>query len=99
VTTPEAEAVEVQFNVNELVRVRLTEYGRKVLREQHDELRRTFPNLSAYAEPRTDADGFTSFQLWSLMESLGPYCGLACPLPFETTIRLTVTPPKEADRE
>ena len=31
-------------------------------------------------------DGYVKFQLWSLMDKLGKYCGLCCEMPFDTVI-------------
>jgi hypothetical protein len=29
-----------------------------------------------YTPPETDADGYSKFQMWELMEQFGSYCGL-----------------------
>ena len=77
-----------QLNVNSTVKVRLTNYGKAVLEEQHNELwsslgvRNQFP----YIPKKEDENGFVEFQLWELMGKLGKECDLGGELAFETTI-------------
>lgn len=54
----------IQFNINNSVKVRLTDYGRDILRQKLD-LRHSFE--------RVDAQGYTKFQLWELMNIFGSY--------------------------
>lgn len=77
-----------QFNINSTVKVKLTEYGKQMLERDHIEFWGARGQLDKfpYKPPKTDADGYTKFQLWSLMEKFGKYCGLGCKLPFETVI-------------
>jgi hypothetical protein len=78
----------VDFNVNETVRVKLTERGLQTLRERHDEIARQYPAFGSFKPPKTDADGWSEFQLWSLMRSLGPHILMGGPTLFETTIQI-----------
>jgi hypothetical protein len=49
----------MKFNVNDEVKVRLTDYGRKLLRRQHDELYSRYGlHDTGYIEPTQDADGY-----------------------------------------
>ncbi len=77
----------MRFNVNEYVKVRLTDRGREILRQ-----RRTALGLDAL-EIRED-DGWSQWQLWELMSIFGPHIYLGTyPLPFETDIEIvTLTP-------
>lgn len=79
------------FNINETVRVKLTETGIAELRRQHEELKALFPTVREFTPPETDTDGWSKHQLWSLMQALGHLCVMGCALPFETTIDI----PKE----
>jgi hypothetical protein len=78
----------IPFNVNHNVRVKLNDRGLAELKRQHDELRRRVPTLDPWKPPATDEDGFSRFQLWDLMKSLGHLCVLGMEPPFETTIRI-----------
>lgn len=76
----------VPFNINENVRVRLKDRGHAILKARHDDLLRRWPQASDYVPPKVDADGWSQFQLWSLMEIFGPHMFLGGDPPFETTI-------------
>jgi hypothetical protein len=87
-----------QFNVNEWVKVKLTEQGLAILKSQHDELRRDFPKLKPWKPPAVDAEGYSKFQLWELMNRFGESVSIGCKLPFETMIRLTIEPIVDHDK-
>jgi hypothetical protein len=80
-----------KFNINHNVKVKLTNVGRKIHRDQHDELygrlRRTPGAMPfEYTSPREDADGWSTWQLWVLMETFGNHMGMGAEVPFETEI-------------
>lgn len=77
-----------RFNINESVRVRLTDVGRAILAQQAEDLRKSFPKLKPYVPKQEDAEGYVRFSMWSLMQELGPYVSMGTPLPFETEIIL-----------
>lgn len=79
----------VKFNVNQYISVRLTDYGREYLRLRFVELEERY-NLDLEYTPPVEVDGWSTFQLWELMESFGPIIGLGAKLPFETEIILEV---------
>jgi repressor LexA len=74
------------FNVNGYVWVKLTPAGLKILENAHNWLRASFPNLPEFTPPETDSDGFTKYQLWSLMNDFGQYMRLGGKIPFETEV-------------
>lgn len=76
----------MKLNVNVQVKVRLTDIGINILRAKHDELKKTFNRLGDFKSPPVDADGYSSFQLWGLMQTFGPHMGLGFNVPFETDI-------------
>lgn len=78
----------MEFNINEYVSVKLNDIGRQILRNRHAELKARFPKLPDYTEPEVDADGYTKFRLWHLMDVFGSQTKLGMELPFETTIRI-----------
>lgn len=88
-----AERERFEININESVRVKLTELGRRALERQHAEfLASTRAERPAYEPPEEDAEGWSEWQLWCLMQDLGHHCGLGRPLPFETTIQVAARP-------
>ena len=82
------------INVNGKDRVRLTDKGREILREQHENLYRALRDPGAptweYVPPTEDADGWSEWQLWDLMSRFGPYIHLGFDPPFETNIRIVL---------
>ena len=70
-----------QINVNQIVRVKLTEYGIDVFKEYYS-------HFSRQATPLMDKDGYTTFQLWEIMQLYGPHMEMANPkgVPFNTEI-------------
>jgi hypothetical protein len=71
------------FNINDYVKVRLTDKGMKVLADHYGgEIPEWFVN---YME-----DGWTKFQLWDLASIFGENLYNGCTLPFETNILIEV---------
>ena len=80
----------MKFNINDSVRVRLTDHGRAILLQaQLDNLERGRPACLS-ALPTEDADGWSKWQLWDLMQTFGNWMGVGKKIPFETTIDLVV---------
>ncbi|MGG3307336.1 hypothetical protein ABER23_07905 [Paenibacillus lautus] len=81
-----------QVNLNEYVKVKLTDHGISILKKERAELNKRFAErgLTGFGEyePKVDEDGYTSFQLWDLMQRLGPHISIGCQLPFETNVIL-----------
>lgn len=68
----------MKININDTVRVKLTDTGRAMLVEQ---------DMRAYKLP--EADGYTEFHLWELMQVFGSAMFHGNPnLPFETNMEL-----------
>jgi len=79
----------IKFNINQTVRVKLTEHGRRIHR-QFRELNARLPlkGTFKYTPPKEDEEGWSRWQLWELMERFGEHCGMCKTLPFETEIEL-----------
>lgn len=76
------------MNMNEYCWVKLTTFGRAIHRNEFDELNAHYPKAGLhYIPPETNADGWSRFQLWSLMHLYGKhvYNG-QMDLPFGTEI-------------
>ncbi len=74
------------LNMNAKVKVKLTEYGLQVLRENHRVLYATYGRVLPYTEPLVDAEGYCSFQFWVLFQEFGGSIRLGSEPPFETMI-------------
>ena len=79
----------VTVNINDKVQVKLTDFGREVHRQDHEfycaDMGIPYPALEV------DADGFSSFHHWELMQIFGRHLfNGATDLPFETEIRIEV---------
>jgi hypothetical protein len=70
--------MKITININDRVRVRLTEAGRVVYRK-------FFTDLKCQA-PIIPPDGVIEDPLWSIMNIFGPYSYMGCQMPFETEI-------------
>lgn len=83
------------FNINEEVMVRLTDAGRKELERQAEEFRQAVPDMGSYTPRKEDSEGFSTFQLWVLMETFGHMLGMTADVPFETDIKFNIKQPTE----
>lgn len=77
----------VKININHTVRVKLTDLGRELHRKDHKDFwtANGRPDMK-YFPPVTDADGWSRFQLWSLMQYFGKHLSLGVVLPFDPEI-------------
>lgn len=79
----------VAVNVNKNVRVKLTDRGREIHRQNFDKFLALCPGFPyAYRQPEEDADGWSNWHIWELMSEFGNQMHMGMPLPFETTIEL-----------
>jgi len=73
----------VKFNCNNSVWVKLTDHGRQILEQQDYELLQRFPL-------KENEDGFSQWQLWSLMRHFGAHMGMAEPNCFDLDILIEI---------
>lgn len=77
-----------KFNVNQQVKVKLTEKGIKILKEKHDSLNEHIISRGGTPlgefELRLDEDGYYRTQLWCLMHDFGKHMFIGTDNPFET---------------
>ena len=77
----------MRFNINNYVRVRLTDRGRSIHREWYEKISKQYPpDCLSYRPPTEDEEGWSRWQLWDLMNIFGPSCMNGCIIPFETEI-------------
>lgn len=70
--------------------VKLTDFGKKKLHEQHNELFHNNKEIIPYKE-MPEKDGWSKWQLWDLMERLGKYCHLGMDnQPFLPSIKIII---------
>lgn len=76
------------FNMNDRVRVKLTPEGRAALEADWTLLNMRMPcNVRhQYVPPQEDANGYSEWFFWVLMQSLGHHITHGGPLMFETTL-------------
>ena len=82
--------MEIEFNVNDYVKVKLNQKGLNELQRQHYELSKVFPSLHEFRLPKTDQDGYSKWQLHSLMNTFGHMMTLGNEVPFDTVIKIEV---------
>lgn len=74
----------VSLNLNEYVRVRLTQRAREHHHRRHQEAFAAYPvGRFPYSPPREDADGWSRWQLHELMRCFGDLVSLGSDSPFE----------------
>lgn len=76
----------MKFNVNEMVKVKLTSAGLEELKRQHEDLKQSTGYKGEFSEPTVDEDGYSLWQLWVLMSTFGHMMINGGDVPFETEI-------------
>lgn len=72
---------QLHLSLNDNVKVKLTPRGVQRYIESYTELGCPPPSL-----PQPDSEGYTSFQLWTLMNTFGPATYMGMPLMFERNL-------------
>lgn len=80
--------IEVVFNLNDWVKVKLNEQGRKLLYQNYVSLWQGRKPPYAFSLPKEDEEGWSKWQLWSLMGHFGPHVQLGMQAPFDTQMVL-----------
>ena len=68
----------MRYNFNDMIRVRLTDEGRRIHRANHERLLEMMPPaardaIGPYQPKEEDADGWSEWQGWDLMREFGPW--------------------------
>lgn len=79
---------ETPFNLNQRVKVKLTDYGKHRIDHKREFLKKLYPNADWSDYRRYDEDGWLTLTLWSLMELFEGDIGPGLTPPYETTIYL-----------
>ena len=68
---------EIKINLNEVIKVKLTDLGKEIYYHQYDELNaRLGIVICKPTFPKVDSEGYTHFQLWNFMEIYGKHIGM-----------------------
>lgn len=85
----------MKFNMNNYIRVQLTDEGRRIHRANHAALLSALPVESAaafpYQPPVEDADGWSRWQGWHLMREFGAWLSITREPPFNLTVEIETT--------
>lgn len=81
------------FNINNDVRVKLTPKGLSILKARHDKIAAKLPRMGPFIPPKTDNDGWSTFQMWQLFDNFGEHVYMSAELPFGTEIDIPTPPP------
>lgn len=78
------------LNINSEVRIKLTPFGIKRLKENYEEIRKDYPHVTdEFKLPEVDENGFSKMPLWRVMNNFGDllFNGSSNP-PFEINIQI-----------
>jgi hypothetical protein len=82
------------FNINDFVKVKLTEKGKYIYYHQFDDMNEEILKMGGRPlEPirlKYDDNGYVEFQMWNFMEIFGRHLCNGCDIPFYTTIKLEI---------
>jgi hypothetical protein len=82
----------MKFNINDQVKVRLTERGRAEIQRQHEELSKYVlqqtDKLFIYSPKDEDEYGWSTWMLWDLMKTFGSLLSTGGQNFFETEIEI-----------
>lgn len=78
----------MKININDTVKVRLTDLGRQRVQEMDAKLKRLCPTMAGMRVIKEDAGGWSEWQLWELMSEFGIFLMNGGPLYFETEIEI-----------
>lgn len=71
------------MNINDIVKVKLTQVGIDILKNYHEEIKK---EIDVDIKIEIDSDGYYTDQLWHIMYIFGGRMVMGAPMPFETEI-------------
>lgn len=70
----------MRLNLNDNIRVKLTEHGKDIYYHQYDRTNKLLGReVCKPSYPKVDEDGYTTFQLWCFIELYGIHMGMTLP--------------------
>lgn len=77
---PSAESEPICINLNEPIKVKLTDWGKEIYYHQYDKTNQIAGReICKPRFPKEDENGYTEFQLWYFMELYGKHMGMTLP--------------------
>lgn len=77
---PTAQLEPIRINLNESIKVKLTDWGKKIYYHQYDRTNQIAGREICKPKfPKEDENGYTEFQLWCFIELYGEHIGMALP--------------------
>ena len=78
--TPSAQPEPIRINLNEPIKVKLTDWGKEIYYHQYDRINQIVGREACKPSfPKEDENGYTEFQLWCFMELYGEHMGMTLP--------------------
>ena len=79
-TLPSAQLEPIRINLNEPIKVKLTDWGKEIYYHQYDRTNKIVGREICKPKfPKEDENGYTEFQLWCFMELYGEHIGMTLP--------------------
>lgn len=63
----------IKVNINDVIKVKLTDLGKEIVQKNFDELQAWYPTIPLQTIYPIDDDGYTEFQLWAFMSIFGEH--------------------------
>ena len=80
VNLPPAQPEPIRINLNEPIKVKLTDLGKEIYYHQYDRINQIVGREACKPSfPKEDENGYTEFQLWCFMELYGEHMGMTLP--------------------
>ena len=77
---PSAQQESIRINLNEPIKVKLTDWGKEIYYHQYDRTNQIAGREICKPKfPKEDENGYTEFQLWCFMELYGEHMGMTLP--------------------
>ena len=77
---PSAEPELIRINLNEPIKVKLTDWGKEIYYHQYDRINQIYGReICKPSLPKEDENGYAEFQLWCFMELYGMHIGMTLP--------------------
>lgn len=77
---PSAQTEPIRININEPIKVKLTDWGKEIYYHQYDRINQIAGREICKPQfPKEDENGYTEFQLWRFIELYGIHMGMTLP--------------------
>ncbi len=85
----------MKLNMNDNVKVKLTQRGKEILQERFEKFHKNYPtSFTKFELPKEDKRGYSKWQLWRLFSVFGEHISMGLDVPFELDIEI-----RESDDE